>query len=77
LKKSVLLAITALSLYGARPLVTDDARGYNGRTVLAGGGRLWLIPDKVQVDMTYGSGGKVSQEWITFGMRILGSRWFD
>lgn len=43
------------------------------RSGLAAGVRGWIVPDRVQVDSTYGwqLNGTHRTEWITFGLRLI------
>ena len=59
-------------LFGVAEIYGDTT----GELFWQGGSRLWLIPNKLQMDMTYGAGGKDFHQWVTFGLRILGSEWF-
>lgn len=44
-----------------------------GRPFFQAGLRVWIVPDRVQMDATYGNrfGGDTSERWFSVGMRLL------
>lgn len=58
-------------------IVAENYGDSNRNTYIHGGLRFWLIPNKLQIDMTTGKNLKITDEyWMSIGIRILGSKWF-
>ena len=49
-----------------------------GRPFYQVGVRYWVVPDRMQVDATYGNRmvSETSERWFSIGMRLLSPRWF-
>lgn len=49
-----------------------ESYGQNvGNPFYQGGVRLWIVPDRVQVDATYGNRYGGGERWISMGLRLL------
>lgn len=59
-------------LTGRTWLIAETYGGGSGRPLAQVGLRHWLVPDRVQIDATYGNRfGDGSQRWISVGLRLL------
>lgn len=66
-------ASTELLLRPGLQLIAESYGESGSRPLLHGGLRYWLVPDRVQVDTTYGTQARwgASQRWISLGLRLL------
>lgn len=62
-----------LQLRPGLQLITETYGEGGGRAFLHGGLRYWLVPQRVQIDTTYGTQTQwgSSQRWFTIGVRLL------
>jgi len=61
-----------LQLHEKTWLIAETHGQNNGRPFVQVGVRHWLVPDRVQFDVTWGSRvGDGSQRWFTLGLRLL------
>lgn len=61
----------------ARGYLVAETFGQNqGKPFLQLGWRYWVVPDRVQVDTTYGQrAGQSEARWLTIGLRLLSPAW--
>lgn len=66
-------AATELQLRPGLQFIAESHGESGSRAFLHGGLRYWLVPDRVQLDATYGTEMRAgtSQRWISFGVRLL------
>jgi hypothetical protein len=64
---------TEAQLHQRAWLIAETFGQQSGKPSFQFGLRLWLIPDRVQVDTTYGSrfGNHRDERWISIGLRLL------
>jgi len=64
----------------ARLFVIAESYGQDrGNPFVQAGLRYWLVPERIQVDATWGSQvGRIhEQRWFSLGLRLISPRWFD
>jgi len=66
-------ASTELLLRPGLQLIAEGFGESGSRPLLHAGLRYWLVPDRVQMDTTYGTQARwgTQQRWITIGVRLL------
>jgi len=63
---------TEIHLHGPTWLVAETYGQGSDKPLLQLGVRHWLVPDRVQIDATYGNRiGEGSQRWFSLGLRLL------